>query len=269
MPYGFACVRGVGGSYCVEFDDLREVYDEEGAATFEGAFHLAYVRRDGSSATSEPISFEGARSLVIEPLGVQDFDGDGASELVFDFHYEVHEGGVGMTDVLTPTGTRLLQYPAAQRFSRAVDSVRDADGDGRLDVVAFAPWARGGFAYSESGGGWVGPRSLFHALADGTFSDTDATARAFWNEECPALPTLIPALTDPDDDGTYEKQDLAIRNVTCAALVGDTNDVLRRFEAEWAASPCTYDASSCAHLDVLVRRRISDVAASRGDAASQ
>lgn len=205
-----------------------------------------------SAACDEP------NGVAIRALAVHDFDGDGNAELVVAVMTSVHEGGAGYTDVLEAVGDHLERYAPADAFAGSIDAVRDADDDGRPDIVAYAPWSRGSFGSSEEGGGWTaGPRTLFHALPDGTFTSDGELGRAVWQEDCGANDVLLPPLADPDDSDTYEHMDDALRNVTCAVLLGGTTaEVRTRLARQWAERPCTFDEDLCGDLHEALDARI-------------
>jgi hypothetical protein len=272
VDLGLRCVAAGADAWIVEEEGVGdapcESCDEEGARATVGDYRLVYVRADGSRVRGEPIHFVvgGPDRVTLEALAVYDYDHDGAAELAIYAGLSQYEGGDAWTDVLSapPGASALVTIGSAAQFARSLETARDVDGDGRPDLVAHAPWQTGDFGYSESSGGFSGgPTTLFHALADGTFATGDAEGRAFWAERCGEIDTLVPTMTDPDDDESVTNLEIALERVTCAALLA-SDDVGARLEREWAAAPCTFDERLCARLHTDLVQRIADVAASRG-----
>jgi len=269
VDLGLTCAPAGADAWLVEVEDVAEVdcddCDEEVPRATDGRFRLVYRRADGSRARGEaqPFHVGPPNAVTIRALAVHDFDGDGDAELVVSVMTSEHEGGDGSTAVLTAEQDAVVPYAPAAAFAGSIDEVLDSDADGRPDIVAHAPWSLGGFGYSESGGGWrAGPRTLFRALPGGTFVTGGEPGRALWSEDCGSNEHLLPALDDPDDEGSYERVDDAIRNVTCAVLLGGSADEVRaRVQREWAERPCTFDPDACTELRDALEARIE--AASR------
>ena len=153
------------------------------------------VRADGSARVRLDAGFRLTTAAVdglvlqrsaahVQLLG--DYDGDGDQEALLVHEWSEHEGtGGAVSEVWTFASGVASRYAPAAGID--VTRAEDVDGDGKLDLVTAGPyakvtaWAPIGFSYP------IGPPIFVeHALADGTFSMTDAVAVAFTRRRCAA-----------------------------------------------------------------------------------
>jgi hypothetical protein len=146
--------------------------------TFEGA-NLVYGIRS-STIFSDPV--------------LADLDGDGEPEIFVRRDGKHQNTDIQGTDLVWTFREGAVE-PLPGSRGLGVEAMRDADADGRLDLVTHDPYrGEGGFAcglVSLDSYRVVGPELLVHARPDGTFSLDDAEAKAFARKQCPARPKRI------------------------------------------------------------------------------
>jgi len=228
------CFSTPGGAW-VATAQAMEI--DSGYGGFQMRWGLAHVNAGGQSTTvfpsegAKPLSADGMNynsspdSYEIE-LAAHDYDGDGTPEAIVTLSGKHHEGerfSAGRIYTLSK-GTVELYAPARDLF---FDSVKDADGDGRPDLVVF-PFSTvqescgSGFGFRVSG-----PQLLAHARPDGTFSTSDDVAAKAAREACPKNPATVV------DKGSEQDTDAAARNVACARIWGTpAAEVKKRIAAE-------------------------------------
>lgn len=144
----------------------------------------------------------------LRPFELFDFDGDGEPEV----HVMASYGHEGVHEewhqLFSFKQGRIEPYAAAPAF----DAMRDETGDGRPDLFRASSLS----GREECGSGFPGDGEglsfMAHSLPDGTFSTTDAAARAYAKTLCPTRPA---ALTD-------------FSSVLCARLWGGVEADLER-----------------------------------------
>jgi len=166
---------------------------------------------DQVDARALPATFTGKLDLFdgatyVGPYRLQvvcDYDGDGTPEAVVwtaRLGQEVRSAARGV--LWSFARGAVAPFPAADRLSIAPFEVdpnaqtepaplSDLDGDGRIDLLGYGPF----FGVFKQGCGVIesfdalGPRLGWHALPDGTFSDSDRVARDIARRQCPTRPT--------------------------------------------------------------------------------
>jgi len=221
---------------------------------FQMRWGLAHVNAGGQSTTVFPT--EGAKPLSADgmnynsspdtyeiDLAAHDYDGDGTPEAIVTQRGKYHEGeGFSAGRIYTlKMGAVELHAPAKDLL---FDSVKDADGDGRPDLVVF-PYSTeleacgSGFGFRVSG-----PPLLSHARPDGTFSTSDDVAAKAAREACPKNPANVV------EKGSEQDMDGAARNVACARIWGTpAAEIKKRIAAECKAQKPKASCAEGACLD--------------------
>jgi hypothetical protein len=152
-------------------------------------------------------------SVSLASLGAFDYDGDDDPEVLLEGSAADEGPDRRATEAWTFHEGKIVPYaPLA-----GVDIVRveDLDDDGRPDIIGPGRYAR---VEAMSGIGAAYPIAppifALHSLAGGTFSATDAVARAFSKSHCPTKPTL--------DFDEHLFGDNVAEAVLCARLWGTT-----------------------------------------------
>jgi hypothetical protein len=211
--------KGKGESY-------RPVAPDE--ATFSFDWELVHVDPAGKEVRGDvrgtTVKY-GALIRAIEIKGAHDLDGDGVAELFFTREYANTEESQETPAILRAQGGRIEPYPGVD--ASALLEIRDADGDGRADLVLQSPYHLEG-PCGLDGQHFYGPRVLAHTKPDGTFSREDAWARAFVRDQCPDDPTgpllvLEPSgQPDPQIDG-----EATVRKIACASFWGLSAELIQ------------------------------------------
>jgi len=158
----------------------------------------------------------GYRAVRMSDASFFDYDGDGEDEVfvrttigTYD-RVEQQQSGIFTFRGAGPDGgkARIVPYPPAS--SLGIDTTRDADDDGRPDLlVSIGPASAP-----------VGIRLLAHSLPDGTFSMRDAVAVGWAQKQCPQDPKLDLSTKSASDFGQKLADDIA-----CALLWGHDKDL--------------------------------------------
>jgi len=184
----------------------------------------------GTARLASDMSPQEVRWRLDRLVGAFDFDGDGSPERLVEAHrYDELIHGIPLLAVLTADRSA---YPGAKRYSGEtlrderldrrdtprVDRAEDVDGDGRPDLILRTPFtAEWGYVADLDPLLLVHVPLLAHSLPDGTFSESDAVARAFAQRSCPEPPTqLAPA------SHTQAARVETGRRIACARLWGRT-----------------------------------------------
>lgn len=252
---GMHCVAGPGGRWELQLTDLASgpLSEEADGGTGEritGRFALAFVDASGTARLGASRAFEHRNAEDwwsadhVEPRGRFDLDGDGLEELFVWIGRAEHEATPrGELIALTVREGAVTEYAPA-RVGVPIDEVEDVDGDGRPDLVSFAPYG-GSSPWGADAVPAGGPRHVFRSLADGSFSDQDEVVLAQLRHDCPTRPERFLAQR-PSEEGYVE----AITAVSCARIHGvSTEEIVRTLLAEQAAGVCTDEGwADCGHL---------------------
>jgi hypothetical protein len=181
--------------------------------------HLESAALHERAHPRQPLEFvfdEGTQT-TLDDVRTFDFDGDGEEELLVSARVHLRDGrATPVATVLSMSGGHLVPYAPA----RNVDffEISDADNDGRPDLLTHGPFH--GTVKDSCDGSLsdvVGPVLLAHALADGTFSYTDAAATTVAKNACPEAPTRVVSRIA----GSREVDETETANdVACARLWG-------------------------------------------------
>jgi hypothetical protein len=223
LPYG-TCWSGPRGAWSIALDPppaggteargwTAIHVDATGAVTRRArAFHAS--REDTSGDGPSVPDFGWIDDAWAEAY---DFNGDGDPELFVGLHaiWSSHTGLELAESILyTFTAGAIEKYAPATSF--AIWKLEDRDNDGRPDIVTSSPYAR-----SRGGSTPVfSPTLIAHALADGSFSTTDAVAERAARKACPTKPALA-TLRRPSPTRQGEDARLA-----CARMWGLSVDAI-------------------------------------------
>lgn len=251
-----ACVHAGdrGWSIAVEITEVLAA-DEEGERGVSAGPHvrgrLTLLCSDGPSVSARhdlgAVELGGLdRNEVSVGAVAADYDGDGRGELVLRVGRGFYEGGDVTSSVLTCRGDTIGDYAPAARFADFVLGTTAADGDGRLDVWSGRPFTTGSNGGSDGGSAsFGGPRALWHALPDGTFTWRDEVGRAALARECEELRgPLYESYGGPFEESWSQ----IVERMTCALLAGEGPSPLRmRIVTEQPREQCLElaDEASC------------------------
>lgn len=222
------CVPTVGGAWVLALRSIERAEGEGGTGSFRARWAADFVttagaRVDGPEGAA--LVDEGCDHDELDAFAGSDIDGDGRGELaVAGTHYWCGDGDGDApipVRVLTARGDRVTPYAPFAAVG-AVESFTDFDRDGRLDFVDAERWGRivcdpAAVGVDDS----PGPTALWHALPDGTFSRTDAVARAYLRRGSCARPPrrLFPAASAPGSDARLDGSS-ALFAAVCAMAHG-------------------------------------------------
>lgn len=223
------CVESGAGMWWVEPGAPRFASDAEDTVA-NCPFRIVHVGTDGARVAIDPseldpVAVDGElcassgdayQGLVLEIVGTHDFDVDGRAELILRSGTWIHEEfRRHRISLLTFDGVAVRIYPPAA--SIAIEDVVDVDADGIPDLVSDGPytsWCPGALSDVPCGG----PRIVFHALADGTFTDRDGIAIEALRTACVDVGDRFVV---PDD------LDTSLRAIHCARLRGTSEAAIR------------------------------------------
>jgi hypothetical protein len=209
-----SCLKTPGGAWALELAQARlspqSDYDWRGEWYLDGNVVLLHVdttggivqthieTEAGGSASGGPFANDelfkpGLANCCdfvfggLRPLELFDFDGDGEPEV----HVMASYGHEGVHEewhrLFTFKRGGIEPYAAAPAF----DAMRDETGDGRPDLFR----ADGLSGREQCGSGFPGDGEglsfMAHSLPDGSFSTTDAAARAYAKKLCPVRPARL------------------------------------------------------------------------------
>jgi len=166
-------------------------------------------------AAPRPYSIStGYRAVRMSDASFFDYDGDGEEEVfvrtTIGTYDRVEQQQSAIFTFGSPDAGKARIVPYAPATSLAIDTTRDADDDGRPDLlVAIGPASAP-----------VGIRLLAHSLPDGTFSLRDAVAVGWAQKQCPQDPKLDLSTKSASDFGQKLADDVA-----CALLWGHDKDL--------------------------------------------
>lgn len=221
LPECMATERGVW-SVQLRGHDVTRTAD---SVTLEARAELVWRPAAGPAPTPLRPPFELSATAFTQEwaslAATSDYDGDGTPEVVVRRSAWEHEGGGSeRLAVYTTRDGRVQPYAPAAAFGEAREAV-DADRDGRADLVLPSPWTVTDVCGLE-GIEHPGPTVLAHALPDGTFSTTDAVARAWALAGC--------------HRGGNDEPDVV--DVACARIRGvGPEDTVAALQARWPAGP--------------------------------
>jgi hypothetical protein len=185
--------------------------------------HAAPATYTGKADLFDGATYVGPYRLQV----VSDYDGDGAPEAVVwtgRLGQEVRSAARGVlwsfahgsvAPFSAVGGLGIAPFEVDPNAPTDAAPLSDLDGDGRIDLLGYGPF----FGVFKQGCGVIesfdalGPRLAWHALADGTFSDSDRMARAYARRQCPAPPTHILAFGEHEID-----RRTTFLNLACARL---------------------------------------------------
>lgn len=143
---------------------------------------------------------------------VFDYDGDGEAELVLVHGTSEHTGSGNYTAAIYAfTKGKVSLYANAP--DENIVGASDIDCDGRPDLTFVAPFDGTTNCTSVHHMSALGPRLGAHSLPDGSFSLTDAVARAKARSECSERPRAF-------DESLLEDETDLLWSVRCARLWG-------------------------------------------------
>jgi hypothetical protein len=198
-----ACFPGGDGPWALRVEAFRpEPYDPGMTRRAAGSVRVLH-RANGGPGWVEAadavghVRLEAGLSYTrVEPPEAPDVDGDGEPELWLSIGEKEHEGGSTVLALfLRFRGGVVEPVPG---LPENYQTLRDVDGDGRVDVVYHPYTGSGddpctGFGYQVAG-----PPFLAHARPDGTFSTDDDEAKRHARSLCPAGAAELPEAPDED-----------------------------------------------------------------------
>ena len=199
------CLPTADGAWAVVLTGMtfRDTSNENDMAAVEGQRAVVHVGRDGRvSRVTHPERWTSYSAPHLAHASLADFDGDGSPELIIAVNTDVNEGASSQHgEVYTVHDGAVTPYERAAGIEPI--EARDADGDGRLDLVTNVPYrGEGDDSPSDFTYEMHGPPLLAHSVADGSFSRDDAAAKAFARQACPArVATVFPARFDGEGAG--------------------------------------------------------------------
>jgi hypothetical protein len=235
------CFSSPKGAWALDAGAAAQANPDEtaGGDGWEAHYALTYVTPEGKLARSTEMSgtivSRDHVSHDVSVLAVFDFDGDDVSEIILAvddeaFGGEEHDRTIS---VLTFRDGEVRPYAPAEGL--VIDSVVDADDDGRPDLMTPGPFvAYGPCGYD--GQTFRAPAHLAHSVAGGQFSLEDETAQAVIRSECGPLPKDLVAVSHGKTDTYVDAQETA-RRITCARIYGVSADAAsRRIRARYPFS---------------------------------
>jgi len=253
------CIPSPRGAWALRIESLAAHIDperppgEDPEWLWRATWRLVYVAPDGRlvAAPGAAHAAEGSvgEERSVDPLVAYDHDGDGVSEVLlrerYDAYSETHERSHAFFSF---RGGAVVAFAAPLE---RIESVTDADGDGRPDLVLRSSYELSS-PCGYMGALYPGPAELAHARPDGTFALDDAVAVEFTRRSCPpAAETLLRLADAParvDEPATAEA-------IACASLRGAPPEALAaRVRAEFERLPAGLRGEdSCAPLEDLLR----------------
>ncbi|MFO0609295.1 MAG: hypothetical protein U0324_39385 [Polyangiales bacterium] len=253
------CIPSPRGAWALRIESFAAHLDRERRPPLDpvwvwrATWRLVYVAPDGRLVAAPGAAHDAEGFLGVErsvdPLAAYDHDGDGVSEVLlrerYDAYSEDHERSYAS---LTFRGGAVEAFAAPLE---RIESVTDADGDGRPDLVLRSSYDLSS-PCGYMGALYPGPAELAHARPDGTFALDDAVAVEFARRGCPpAAETLLqrrdaPAGVDEPATGVA---------IACASLRGAPPEALAaRVRAEFERLPAALRGEdSCMPLENLLR----------------
>lgn len=258
-----SCVKGGRDAWAI----IPERVSMLEANNLHARWNLTYFDPSGKPATIQPAvpDFEGAAAntsawnftqspgdttVTLGELTVFDFNNDGVSEVFLPVTQYISEGPsfYGGRVWTSEEGAVTLYAPTSQT---RISALRDADRDGRPDLVIHQPYLD---TSSHCGSDFeylvTGPELLMHSLPNGNFSANDSVAMQFARTQCPARPTAI--IARGGDGGPSYDDAQSAKNVVCARLWGVTEaEVLAAIQRGCPAGDPNAPCGTCEDPDLL------------------
>jgi hypothetical protein len=241
-----SCSAYARGAWSIEAHDLEchvvagVPYRTDKAVAWNAGFSLAHYDEVGKQTEVDVGSCCGPHydgELVLDPLVLFDFDGDGSPEAIV--HSRLRSAGPvdeGTVRVKSYRNGAIVDYPSFAKVA-AFGAPFDADGDGRPDFRTHAGIEVADRSPSKCRQREIpepyAPTFLVHSLADGTFSTSDDAAKRYAKEWCPQSPPVISSLED----------------VGCARLWANSKEKVESEAARIAASCVDVDLATCNQSD--------------------
>ena len=202
------------------------------------AYAVAFAGLDGAVSTFPvPAYFEGVDFINV--LAVADLDGDGWEEGLYlarnGWAGQMHDDIGGQTTLLLTSkgGTLSLVTPFDDAAMQHLPwDLRDANGDGRYDLVEDRGWVREGYCARDVNDHFGDPPYVHNPFAlaqspQGRFSYENEASKAFLRARCPKNPSRLQSSED----------------VLCARIHGEcTTDLARRIRGTNSPFQCTLEA---------------------------
>ncbi len=195
---------------------------------------LAHVTTEGVVRRAPILVLSGFAATAAR-LVVHDWDGDGRPEAYVHSGY-YHEGTGAERDGIFRYGQDgVSRY--APSASIAIGDVADVTNDGHPDLLVVPRFVGGKTCGAGFDSRIEGPTFLAHALEDGTFSLTDAEARAHAASSCP--PHRDPFAGWPLPVSIEEAGRSIVAAVVCARVRGASEtETLKRVHATYQRAAC-------------------------------
>lgn len=248
------CVQAGDDVFWIAYEDVRVSGATPGDTHIQASWTLRHQSfragedRRVASAKPTPLSIGPYAADWVHVGEGYDYDGDGTAEVVVASGRSGPGFDRSQSGLWTVRTGAVVGYgPTAQLDG--VEVTRDVDGDGRPEIAVPGPYVAEDTVSCGSLDGDSRPPDLIvlHALPDGTFSMTDAVARAANAEGCAVDAKLV--VTD-DADG--------LASVRCARLRGESEATvvaaIRKVCARQETKDCPPKAGSgaCLHLDTMI-----------------
>lgn len=205
------CLDTPEGRWVVTFvEDPETLHEPDFAFHLENDWRVRFEPTKPATGPAAELTLTSTLSNYGErkahPPQLFDFDGDGVPELFLATDEDGDEGHhARQVALLTYREGRVERYldhldgpkDAQGKSALTFDSLADADGDGRPDLVTYA-----GYTHSlescASGfpSDFAEPRFVLHSLKDGRFSADDDAAKAYARRFCPNPKSVIASSED-------------------------------------------------------------------------
>lgn len=249
-----------GGPWAIEVESATATPCQGSCARLR--WRLVHVSNGGEVARGPSEDDRvGARGLRLGAVSFFDWDGDGEPE-AFLRRGRASFGCGREGDPLDERGGiwtfhagQVTPYEPARRAvgeGAGPQAVRDADGDGRPDLLSAGPFrAVVELACGTAGGTALleGPELLARSRPDGGFAPDDEAAQAYLRRACPSAPS---SLVLPSPKAALVLGATA-RNLACARAWGVSTERLREELEAGRAQLCPGEAGACAALVELKR----------------
>lgn len=231
--------RAVESPWSMALDYLLMYVDKDGKVSIPWHSHDAKESDEERRQQLTEVSFQRTRSCHSDDesiesvlLGVYDLDSDGIPELLTHTHTEVC-GCMG--GPRTTLGLWSLADGALKGYAHAPKvleswaeggSVRDIDGDGRIDFPSRGPYGDVTISNCESDVQLVPQIYVYHSLANGTFTDQDDVSQQSLQKYCAARPSLKTLRDELTAQLKREELSPVVSRLVCARAFGATKEQL-------------------------------------------